>query len=132
MVVCPGEELVLSSMWGGEDHWLSPLSTNPSQGLMDVKDQMMGGSRRLVLFRVSPGFEFLSRFHSRFAPGFTPNSKSNSIAIPVLRSKNAGSTEGYLSPSHSIIIHRPFLGGTSKLTGFRFDSSRAHQTALRV
>ena len=29
-------------MWDGErDHWLSPLSIKPSQGLIDVQDEMM-------------------------------------------------------------------------------------------
>jgi len=31
---------------------------------------------------------FYSRFHSRFAPGFTPDSRSNSIALRRTRSDN--------------------------------------------
>lgn len=76
MVVFNGEGLALSSVWGGEsDHWLSPLSTNPSQGLIDVKDQMMGVESEIRLVPCEPRVRvFLlpvslpvrSRFYSRF------------------------------------------------------------------
>jgi hypothetical protein len=51
-------------------------------------------------------------------PGFTPGSLPVLLPIPgltqsrsitVLGSKNVGSTEGLLSPSHTIIIHRTFF-----------------------
>ena len=48
MMVLHGERLAFSSAWNGEsDHWLSPLSTNPSQGLIDVKGQMLGGESEI-------------------------------------------------------------------------------------
>lgn len=65
-------------------------------------------------------FEFFySRFHSRFAPGFTPDSRSNSIALHRTRSGrnaysfNANIVHG-LTQSHSIPIptDRPFKAKT--------------------
>ena len=107
----------LSLVWDGEgDHRLSPLSTKPSQGLIDVQDAMMGGESVMNLVRGSPPFEFFySRFHSRFAPGFTPDSRSNLIALRRTRSRriahhfNVNITH-CLTPSHSIPIptDRPF------------------------
>ena len=45
----------------------------------------MGGESVMNLVRGSPPFEFFySRFHSRFAPGFTPDSRSNLIALVAL------------------------------------------------
>lgn len=39
MVVFAGRGEALRHVWDGEsDHWLSPLSTKPSQGLIDVQD----------------------------------------------------------------------------------------------
>jgi hypothetical protein len=62
---------------------------------------------------------FYSRFHSRLAPGFTPDSRSNSIALHHTRSDkfthsfNANIAHG-LTPSHSIPIStdRPFKART--------------------
>jgi hypothetical protein len=58
---------------------------------------------------------FYSRFHSRFAPGFTPDSRSNLITLHHTRSGrfphsfNVNITHG-LTPSHSIPnpTDRPF------------------------
>ena len=69
-----------------------------------------------LCFRASPPVRVLySRFHSRFAPGFTPDSRSNSIALRrtrlggIAHNFNANITHG-LTPSHSIpiSIDRPF------------------------
>ena len=105
MLVFHGEGSVLSSVWGSEsDHWLSPLSTNPSQGLIDVKDQMMGVESEIRLVPYEPRVRVFLLPVSLPIPG-----PSQSHSIPVLRSKNAGWTEEHLSPSHSIIIHRSFF-----------------------
>jgi hypothetical protein len=53
-----------------------------------------------------------------FTPGFTPGSLPDLLPVPgltqshsitVLGAENAGSTEGWLSLSHCIIIHRSLL-----------------------
>ena len=62
---------------------------------------------------------FYPRFHSRFAPGFTPDSRSNSIALRRTHSGNfthtfnANIVHG-LTPSHAIPIStdRPFKART--------------------
>jgi hypothetical protein len=43
MVVFAGRGDALRSVWDGEsDHWLSPLSIKPSQGLIDIQDEVRG------------------------------------------------------------------------------------------
>ena len=62
---------------------------------------------------------FCSRFYSRFAPGFAPDSRSNSISLNHTRSGriahnfNLNIVDG-LTPSHSIPIptYRPFKART--------------------
>ena len=66
----------LRRVWDGEsDHRLSPLSTKPSQGLIDVQDEMMGGESVMSLvpcestvrvFLLPVSLPVRSRFYSRF------------------------------------------------------------------
>ena len=64
-------------VWDGEsDHWLSPLSTKPSQNLIDVQDEIMGGES--VMSFVPCDLTGLSCS----TPGFTPGSLPVLLPIP--------------------------------------------------
>src|SRR4029077_3639246 len=93
-------------------------STKPSQGLIDVQDEVRGGESMMSLVPWESTVRvFYSRFHSRFAPGFAPDSRSNIIALRRTRSGriaynfNANIAHGLtpsLSPLIALLRRRPF------------------------
>jgi len=77
----------LSRPWGGvkalervrdsqSDPWPSPLSIKPSQGVVDVQDEVRGVGDASCAVRAYR-FEL---FYSRFDPGFSPDSRSHFLS----------------------------------------------------
>ena len=98
------------------DQWLSPLFTKPSQGLIDVQDEVRGGESMRMHLPWDSGLRvFYSRFYSRFAPDFTPDTRSALISLNHTRSSRFTHifdemiAHGH-TPSHPIPVptDRPF------------------------